>query len=263
MGAQVPSPVLHGQATLEPAAVGKRHASVLLQAPPPEHNGNSGPAAGAASPGAREAGGALAAERRELAGAGSWEGAGGGGGGGGGAGGGTARQSTGQEDRAAGARHSAMSSPRGSPVSGAACRFSSFPPSGSEGSVPSHGFDRRSGGDGTEGEGVPIKLYLLDKIYRFRASGLREVEQHVQHKLSQGGAPERPAFDLTYRDPQGDTITLGGDDDMLEAAHLMCVDGHGRFDGKTALKLSVEMAVETSQPPSSPLPRGKQSPSAF
>ena len=105
--------------------------------------------------------------------------------------------------------------------------------------MPKHGFDRRSGSDGREGEGMSIKLYLGGKIYRFRAAGLCEVEQHVRSKLAQGGAAESGTFDLTYRDPQDDTITIADEDDLLEALHLMCVDGRGT----RALKLNVEMTA--------------------
>ena len=87
---------------------------------------------------------------------------------------------------------------------------------------------------------MPIKLYLGGKIYRFRAAGLREVEEHVRSKVAKGGAAEGVAFDLTYRDPQDDAITLADDDDWLEAVHLMWVDAQG---GARALRVNVEMAA--------------------
>ena len=110
----------------------------------------------------------------------------------------------------AGANRSGMSSPRGSVMS---CL--------SEGSASFQG--QEHAGDGRDGQGVAIKLFLQDKIFRFRASSLHQIEQHVDQKLKErfgGGKP--PAFELTYLDSDDDEITLTDESDFQEAVVLMC-----------------------------------------
>ena len=111
-------------------------------------------------------------------------------------------------------------------------------------------FEARENGERGEGRGkeategtqeerqVAIKLRLNDRWFRWRASNMQAIMEHIKEKLR----PQNSRFEIFYFDDEQDSVFLDSEADFQEAVKIMCVkNGEGGEGMDIPLKIHVNV----------------------